>query len=158
MPLWLASGIAVLLLSACHGDLPEEPPAVGRAYRMGFSAIPPKPDPAVLVQALELSARRAVGVGRDLQDFLFVQALGLSSYPYFAYPDPEQIPLDYYARLPGGRSLSLLVVEGGWPSASVGSIVTSPGEQARYLAHQGRLLDAANVVFVSQLFARPLAR
>src|SRR5207249_6102236 len=32
LPLWLASGIAVLLLSACHGDSPEEPPPVGRAY------------------------------------------------------------------------------------------------------------------------------
>ena len=83
MPLWLASGIAVLLLSACHGDSPEEPPAVGRAYRMGFSAIPPKLDPEVLVQALELSTHRA------LSQLTFAD-LDLSTFPQ---PVPENLPL-----------------------------------------------------------------
>ena len=41
-----------------------------------------------------------VGVAQDLADFSFGQVLGLSSYPYAAWPEPEQVPLDYYT--PGG--------------------------------------------------------
>jgi hypothetical protein len=40
------------------------------------------------------------GLARDRADFQFVQALGLSSYPFLAgVGDPEQLPLDYYSRL-----------------------------------------------------------
>lgn len=91
------------------------------------------------------------GVERDFQDFPFMAALGLSSYPYFVYPNPEEIPLDYYARLPNGRAIPLLVVEGGWTSGSVGTITSSPALQARYLRRQERLLDSARAVAVFQL-------
>ncbi|MGQ0702318.1 MAG: hypothetical protein ACT4PM_04205 [Gemmatimonadales bacterium] len=91
------------------------------------------------------------GVERDFQDFPFIAALGLSSYPYFVYPDPEQIPLDYYARLRSGRSIPLLVVEGGWTSGSVGTITSSPAVQARYLRRHEQLLDSARAIAVFQL-------
>jgi hypothetical protein len=91
------------------------------------------------------------GVETDFRDFPFTRVIAISSYPYFVYPDPDQIPLDYYARLLNGRSLPVMVVEGGWTSASAGSIQSSPAKQARYLRRQERLLDSANAVAVFQL-------
>jgi|SRR5689334_10768406 len=91
------------------------------------------------------------GVEQDFFDFPFMEALALSSYPYFVYTNPEDVPLDYYTRLANGRTLPVLVVEGGWTSASVGSVQSSPAKQARYLRRQEELLDAAKAVAVFQL-------
>ena len=90
-----------------------------------------------------------VGIATDLADFPFVQAIGLSSYPYLGgFAEPEELPLDYYSRL---TALPELVVEGGWASASVGPVVSSPERQARYIRRQAQLLDRANAVAVFQL-------
>jgi hypothetical protein len=91
------------------------------------------------------------GVETDFRDFPFIEALGISSYPYFVYADPNQVPLDYYARLTNGRKLPVLVVEGGWTSGSAGTIQSSPATQARYLRRQERLLDSATAIAVFQL-------
>jgi hypothetical protein len=93
-----------------------------------------------------------VGVETDLADFGFAQALGVSSYPYLGgFADPEAVPLDYFARLDEGRSLPLLVVEGGWPSATVGATESSPEEQSRWIERETALLDAAGAVAFFQL-------
>lgn len=93
-----------------------------------------------------------VGIAQDFADFPFVDAVGLSSYPYLGgFAVPESLPLDYYARLVSGHSLPTLVVEGGWSSISLGSIVSSQALQARYLDRQGLLLDSARSVAVFQL-------
>ena len=93
-----------------------------------------------------------VGIAQDLADFPFVDALGLSSYPYLGgFADPESLPLDYYARIRAESALPVLVVEGGWPSISVGAITSSPTEQARYFGYQARLLDSARAVALFQL-------
>jgi hypothetical protein len=94
-----------------------------------------------------------VGITRDLADFFFDQALGLSSYPYLGgFADPEELPADYYDRLVPGGSLPMLVVEGGWTSESLGeSIVSSPEEQRRYLERQAALLDRARAIGLFQL-------
>jgi len=91
------------------------------------------------------------GVEQDFADFPFMRALGLSSYPYFVYADPDEVPLDYYSRLPNGRSLPLMVVEGGWASGSAGAIFSSTEEQVRYLRRQARMLDSARASAVFQL-------
>jgi hypothetical protein len=93
------------------------------------------------------------GIDQDMRDFPFVNVIGLSSYPYLGgFKDPDQIPLDYYTRVRGSRQLPLMVVEGGWPSASVhGFFSSSPEMQARYIARQSQLLDAANAIGVFQL-------
>ena len=93
------------------------------------------------------------GIDQDLRDFPFVNVLGLSSYPYLGgFTDPDQIPLDYYTRVRGARPLPVMVVEGGWPSASVrGMFSSSPEMQARYIARQSKLLDEANALAVFQL-------
>ena len=97
------------------------------------------------------SANTYVGVEQDFADFPFMQALGLSSYPYFVYADPDQVPLDYYSRLPNGRTLPVMIVEGGWTSASAGTIVSSPEKQVRYVRRQARMLDSARAKAVFQL-------
>jgi hypothetical protein len=92
------------------------------------------------------------GVERDFADFPFMTALGLSSYPFFTFVDPDDVPLDYYSRLRNGRaSLPLLVVEGGWTSASAGQIQSSEEKQARYLRRHERIMDSARVSAVFQL-------
>jgi len=91
------------------------------------------------------------GVEQDFTDFPFMEALALSSYPYFVYTNPEDVPLDYYTRLANGRTVPVLVVEGGWTSGAVGSVQSSPAKQARYLRRQEQLLDAAKAVAVFQL-------
>jgi hypothetical protein len=92
-----------------------------------------------------------VGIERDLVDFPFAELLGLSSYPYFAFEQPEDVPLDYYRRLLAGRTQPVMVVEGGWSSASVGSVRSSPLVQARYVARHAQLLDAVAARGVIQL-------
>jgi len=101
----------------------------------------------------KLPQAKYVGVDQDLRDFPFVNVLALSSYPYLGgFTDPDQIPLDYYTRVRGSRSLPLMIVEGGWPSASVrGVFSSSPGMQARYIARQSKLLDEGNAIAVFQL-------
>ena len=92
------------------------------------------------------------GIAQDLADFPFIDCLGLSSYPYLGgFADPESVPLDYYARLRTESARPVLVVEGGWTSISLGGLASSPAEQARYLAYQGRLLDSARAIAVFQL-------
>ncbi len=93
-----------------------------------------------------------VGIAQDFADFPFVDAIGLSSYPYLGgFAIPESLPLDYYARVVAGHALPTLVVEGGWTSVSVGPVVSSRAVQARYLDRQSRLLDSARSVAIFQL-------
>src|SRR2546423_8900668 len=94
-----------------------------------------------------------VGIAQDMHDFPFVNVLALSSYPYLGgFTDPDQIPLDYYTRVRGTPALPLMVVEGGWPSASArGAFSSSPAMQARYIERQSQLLDEARAIGVFQL-------
>ena len=92
------------------------------------------------------------GIATDLADFPFIEALGLSSYPYLGgFTQPESLPLDYYARLATESSLPVLVVEGGWPSTSVGGVTSTPAMQARFIGRQMELLGAASAAAVFQL-------
>lgn len=101
----------------------------------------------------QLTGGRYEGVATDLADFPFMQALGLSSYPYLGgFIEPEQVPLDYYSRLGQGTTLQPMVVEGGWTSASVGGgVVSTPAKQARWIRRHVQLLDQARAAFVFQL-------
>jgi hypothetical protein len=93
-----------------------------------------------------------VGIDRDRNDFPFIDALGLSSYPYLGgFADPDSIPLDYYGRLVLGAPLPLVVLEGGWPSVPAGNALSTPAMQARYIVRQGRILDAAPLAGLFQI-------
>jgi hypothetical protein len=93
-----------------------------------------------------------VGIQQDRTDFPFVQVLGLSSYPYLGgFATPEQIPLEYYARLASGSAIPMMVVEGGWTSGSVPGAASSPDLQARYIRRQMQLADEAKLLGVFQI-------
>ncbi len=96
------------------------------------------------------------GIEQDLADFPFAQAIGLSSYPYFVFDDPDDLPDDWYLRVLEPTSLPAFVAEGGWSSASVGAGVGSLEKQARYVARHGELLDGIGaVMWLHLLFADP---
>jgi hypothetical protein len=95
------------------------------------------------------------GIVQDLADFSFVEELGLSSYPYFGWTNPEQIPTNYYSKLVAGTNLPVFVSEGGWSSVSVttpsASFVSSPQIQEQYIRHHRKLLDEAQAIALFQL-------
>jgi hypothetical protein len=95
-----------------------------------------------------------VGIDRERADFPYIKALGLSSYPYLAaFANPSDVPDDYYARLnsSGATALPMLVVEGGWSSASVPGVTSSPALQAQWIKRQMELADRAALVAVTQI-------
>ena len=91
------------------------------------------------------------GIEADFRDFPFLDLLGLSSYPYFGWADPADLPDDYYSRLLTNRPTQVMIVEGGWASGSAGSFVTTPAKQAAYFRRQTRLLAKTNPVAWLQL-------
>ncbi len=92
------------------------------------------------------------GIDQDFVDFPFIEELGLSSYPYLArFAQPEDVPLDYYTRLVEGRTIPVMITEGGWASVTVDTIVSSEDEQRRYIERQAQLLDEARAIAVFQL-------
>jgi hypothetical protein len=93
-----------------------------------------------------------VGVGQDRADFPFMDALGLSSYPFLGgFADPDSLPLDYYSRLTSTAPLPVIVLEGGWTSVPAGGAMGSPEMQARYIGRQALLLDHADAVGLFQI-------
>ncbi len=95
-----------------------------------------------------------VGIEKDFADFPFTQMLGFSTYPYFAYGKPEDMPDNYFIRLLNGREMPVMIVEGGWTSASVGILRSSPEQQARYFTRMAALADGVKARgWVQLLFA-----
>jgi len=93
-----------------------------------------------------------IGIAQDFVDFPFIEELGLSSYPYFGFDNPVDIPINYYTRLTEGKNLPVFVTEGGWASASVpGSFTSSPELQKAYIEHHAHLLNEAKAEAVFQL-------
>jgi hypothetical protein len=91
------------------------------------------------------------GIAQDMTDFSFTNVLGLSSYPYFVRLHPDSLPGDYYLRIRNEAGVPVMVVEGGWTSASLGPIVSSTAIQAAYVRRHATLLDAAGAIGVFQL-------
>jgi len=95
------------------------------------------------------------GVAQDFVDFPFVQELGISSYAYFGFDNPTEIPMDYYSRLLDGKTIPAFISEGGWASASVTtpdrSFISSPELQREYIVHHSHLLDEVKATAVFQL-------
>ena len=97
-----------------------------------------------------------VGISTDRADFPFIQAVGLSSYPYLGgFTDPDSIPIDYYSHLVAGNPLPEMVIEGGWSSDSTGRwLPWTPGNlpnlsleaQKRYIARHAAILDHAGAI------------
>ncbi|MDB4911299.1 MAG: hypothetical protein JWO39_2122, partial [Gemmatimonadetes bacterium] len=93
-----------------------------------------------------------VGIDRDRADFPFITALGLSSYPYLGgFTDPAQIPSDYFSRLRGDPVLPVLITEGGWSSANIGTIHSSPALQAAWIRRASEIAENARALAWFQL-------
>ncbi len=92
-----------------------------------------------------------IGVDKDFADFPFIQELGLSSYPYFVFENPQDIPINYYSKITEGRSIPVFVSEGGWSSEKVGTYNESLQKQQDYIIKQGQLLDNAKGIAFFQL-------
>jgi len=95
------------------------------------------------------------GIAQDFVDFPFIQEIGISSYAYFGFDKPTDIPTNYYSRLLEGKNLPSFVTEGGWTSASVTtpdqSFIGSPELQRDYIAHHSHLLSEVKATAVFQL-------
>ncbi len=96
------------------------------------------------------------GISTDFTDFPFIEELGFSSYPYFGFSKPADLPADYYSALLAGKQLPVFVSEGGWTSQSfVGyngqPVVSDPQTQRDYIVRQSQLLDNVQAIAVFQL-------
>lgn len=76
-----------------------------------------------------------------LIDDFDIDALGLSSYPVFAFDTPEQVPESYFDPFDEATDLPLLMVEGGWSSGDVPWADGTPQEQVAYYDRYEILLD-----------------
>ena len=104
----------------------------------------------------KLGGSTYLGVSQDFSDFPFIEELGLSSYPYFAFSSPQDIPSDYYSKLPENKNLPVFVSEGGWTSQPITGfsgqpINSSPQTQQDYIRRQGQLLNQAKAIGAFQL-------
>jgi hypothetical protein len=91
------------------------------------------------------------GIEQDFVDFPFIEELGLSSYPYFGFNDPKDIPIDYYSKLVKGKNIPVFISEGGWSSETVASFTGTVQKEADYITKQGQLLDHAKAIALFQL-------
>jgi len=131
--------------------------AMAGASAAAVRALPSPPELYVSVQVEVAWGRLGgpqgyQGIADDLADFPFVDAVGLSSYPYLGgFAEPDDLPDDYYGRVADEADLPVLVVEGGWPSVSAAGFAASPAEQAAYLRRHAELLQDAGAIAVLQL-------
>ena len=75
----------------------------------------------------------------------------ISSYPYFAFNNGTQIPVDYYTPLLARTSKPVAVAEGGFSSQAVGPMHVSPGDQVAYLNALHAQLGTRLVFWVNTL-------
>ena len=92
-----------------------------------------------------------IGVDQDFSDFSFIQELGISSYPYFVYNTPQDIPLNYYSRLIANHRVPVFVSEGGWSSVTAGTYTGTVQKQQDYITRQGQLLGNVKAIGYFQL-------
>jgi hypothetical protein len=79
-----------------------------------------------------------------------VDAIGLTTYPWKHFDDPEDIPPDYYTRIEQHTSKPIAFTEIGWTSSQESG--SSEQEQARFLIKFLELTGELNVEMVSWLF------
>lgn len=91
------------------------------------------------------------GCEEAFRAFPSMQALGISSYPYFGWDEPSQVPEDYISRIRGSRKLPVIVDEGGWSSVSVGEFRGSPEKQAAWIKKLCSMMDGCDGAFLGQL-------
>jgi hypothetical protein len=76
-----------------------------------------------------------------LIDAFDIDALGLSSYPVFAFGTPADIPADHFTRFDQATDLPLIFVEGGWSSEDTQLLRANPQEQVEFFQRYEEFLD-----------------
>lgn len=144
-----------LIRAAAPAPLYQAVVTVANAAAADVGGLPNPPRRFVSVQVEtawgKLIGRPYQGVETDFRDFPFIEVLALSSYPYFSWATPAELPNDYYRRLVAGHPVPVMVVEGGWASGSAGSLVSSPARQAEYFRRQAALLAEVEALAWLQL-------
>lgn len=87
--------------------------------------------------------------------------VAFTSYPYFAFESPEEIPVDYYAAIAEHTDRPVGFTELGWPSAPILPLVGSsleglggsPTEQADFVSRLGPLLASSEPAFAMWVWA-----
>ena len=89
------------------------------------------------------------GISTDMVDFSFAQFTGVSTYPYFSYPKPNDMPPDYWTR-PAAETDGRPVyhAEGNWATnASTSTAIRWPwseADQAKYVTRLASWLTMVN--------------
>lgn len=103
----------------------------------------------------KLAGNGFAGITQDLQDFPFIEEIGISSYPYLVFKAPAEVPSDYYSRILASTNLRAFVSEGGWASGSINSpsinFSSSPEIQKQYFEKHHELLQSINASALFQL-------
>jgi hypothetical protein len=98
-----------------------------------------------------LNSGSFMGIEQDFTDFPFIQELGISSYPFFVFNTPQDIPSNYYSRLLQGHNIPVFISEGGWSTVTVSTYTENTQKQSDYIAKQGQLLAGVNAIGYFQL-------
>jgi hypothetical protein len=92
-----------------------------------------------------------LGIEQDFTDFPFIEELGISSYPYFGFENPSEIPINYYSRLIENKLIPVFISEGGWSSVKVEKYESSGNTQKNYITRNSELLDHVRAIAWFQL-------
>jgi len=110
-------------------------------------ALSPETQVFVSFQADQANGRTPGGTTVDhfsLIDDFDIDALGLSSYPFFFFDRPADVPDDHFTVFDEATDLPLLFVEGGWGSASLAGKTSSPQQQVEWFDRYETLLDGVS--------------
>jgi len=91
------------------------------------------------------------GVEGTFTSFPFTEVLGVSTYPYFAWPTPADVPSNYFNRMKGTRTIPIVIDEGGWTSGTAGTIQSTDARQAEWITKLCSLADKSNALSIGQL-------
>ncbi len=88
----------------------------------------------------------------DLVDTGRLDALGFTSYPYFEYDNPDEIPGDYYERIAEHWSGPVLFSEIGWLGGESPPYSGGETEQAEFIARFFQLTESLELYYAVWLF------
>lgn len=76
-----------------------------------------------------------------------VDAIGFTTYPYFDYDAPAEIPDDYYTQITDHYDGPVVFTEVGWPAVAEGPYPGSEADQAAFVDRFFELTDSLDVVY-----------
>jgi hypothetical protein len=84
-----------------------------------------------------------------LDDFAVADLVGFTTYPGLIYPDPTEIPADYYTDIRAHTAKPVAIVELGWPSdLGIAGWESTEEEQAAFVRRFGELIAGVEPVGV----------